>query len=315
MELPPHDHAGSLHPLADDLAYLRCGIVNVALFGRPDADDREWILIDAGLPRTAEYIARAAAARFGDDARPAAIVLTHGHFDHVGALAALAERWNAPIYAHPLELPYLTGRSAYPPPDPFVGGGAMAALSFLFPRGPFDFGERVHALPDDGTVPGMPGWRWLHTPGHTPGHVALWREADRLLVAGDAFVTTKQESLLAALTQRVEVHGPPRYYTPDWPSAHESVRMLAALEPETAVTGHGRAGHGEALRTALHCLAADFGRLAVPADGRYVGRSAVADGSGVVALPPPQAKQKVAVGVGMGVLAAAALSSLARAWR
>src|SRR5919107_1012291 len=62
-------------------------------------------------------------------ARPAAVVLTHGHFDHVGSLEALLEAWDVPIYAHPLERPYLTGVSPYPPPDPLVGGGMMAFAS------------------------------------------------------------------------------------------------------------------------------------------------------------------------------------------
>jgi hypothetical protein len=39
----------------------------------------------------------------------------------------------------------------------------------------------------------MPGWRWMHTPGHTEGHVCLFRNSDRTLIAGDAFTTTKQE--------------------------------------------------------------------------------------------------------------------------
>ena len=47
-------------------------------------------------------IESAARERFGEGARPAAIVLTHGHFDHVGCLEKLAEKWDAPIYAHPL---------------------------------------------------------------------------------------------------------------------------------------------------------------------------------------------------------------------
>src|SRR5919206_1762841 len=202
-----------------DLAYLRTGIVNLFLYGRPGAPNGTWVLIDAGLPGSAERIIHAAEEWIGPWAQPAAIVLTHGHFDHVGALPKLVQRWNVPVYAHRLKLPYLTGRSPYPPPDPTVGGGAMARLSMIYPRGPIDLGGRVRTLPDDrSAIPGMPGWRWIHTPGHTAGHVSLFREADRALIAGDAFVTTKQESAIAALTQRPEVHGPPAYYTSDWVS-------------------------------------------------------------------------------------------------
>jgi glyoxylase-like metal-dependent hydrolase (beta-lactamase superfamily II) len=70
------------------------------------------------------------------------------------------------------------------------------------------------------------------------------------------------------------------YYTPDWENARESVRKLAALEPDLVVTGHGRPMHGQGLRDALHRLARDFDRIAVPKQGRYVERPARAeDGS------------------------------------
>lgn len=282
-----HDvHSNATHELAADLAYKRLAIVNVVFYGPPGAGDRGWVLIDAGLPKTAELIFGAATARFGEGARPAAIILTHGHFDHVGALAELATRWDAPVYAHPLELPYLNGGSSYPPPDPTVGGGLMARLSGFYPRGPVDVTRWLKPLPDDGSVPEMPGWRWLHTPGHTPGHVSLWRDLDRLLVAGDAFVTTKQESVYAVAVQKLEVHGPPKYYTSDWRAAHHSAQQLAALEPEAAVTGHGRAMRGSMLRGALHTLARDFRRLAVPEQGRYTQQPARADEHGTTYVPP-----------------------------
>ncbi len=75
-----------------------------------------------GLPRTADYIRQAAEVRFGVDTRPEAIVLTHAHFDHVGALVDLVRVWGVPVYAHSLELPFLTGRAMYPPPREDVHG-------------------------------------------------------------------------------------------------------------------------------------------------------------------------------------------------
>ncbi len=262
--------AGETHAPTPDLASRRLGIVNVVFVGAPGAGDREWVLIDAGIIGTISTLVASAKARFGADARPAAIVMTHGHFDHVGGLPDLAEQWDVPVYAHSLELPYLNGSKSYPPPDPSVGGGMMARLSPLFPRGPIDVGDRLRALPEDGSVPHMPGWRWMHTPGHAPGHVSLWRESDRSLIAGDAFITTAQESAYAAATQEPELHGPPVYFTPDWMAARASVERLAALEPEVALTGHGQPIQGPALREALHRLATEFDQVAIPAHGRYV---------------------------------------------
>jgi glyoxylase-like metal-dependent hydrolase (beta-lactamase superfamily II) len=258
------------HEVALDLAFRRLAIVNVVFFGRPGAADREWVLIDAGVFGTTGFIESTAEKRFGKESRPSAIVLTHGHFDHIGGLKELADKWDAPIYAHPLEHPYLDGTSSYPPPDPTVGGGLMALLSPLYPKGPIEVTNRLRRLPEDGTIPGMPGWRWLHTPGHSPGHISLWRERDALLVAGDAFVTTAQESVYAVATQEPEMHGPPMYFTPDWARARASVEQLAALEPETVVTGHGPAMRGEEMRRALHHLADNFNEIAVPDHGRYV---------------------------------------------
>ena len=284
---PRGSHHGAPITLSNDIAWFRTGIVNVAFLGAADAGDRGWVLVDTGIPGYTESIVHAAALRFGADARPAAIILTHGHFDHVGSAKALADRWNVSIYAHRLEMPYLTGRSAYPPPDGTVGGGGIARMALLYPRGPVTLGNRIEPLPADGSLPFAPEWRWINTAGHAPGHISLFRERDRALVVGDAFVTTKQESVASVVSQRIELRGPPMYFTPDWDISRASVRMLADLEPAIAITGHGQPMYGEKLRVALHKLADAFDDVARPAHGRYRNRAAISDESGVVLLPPP----------------------------
>ena len=269
------------HQILHDLAFQTHVFVNVAFVGVPHTGDQRWVLVDAAIVGAAGSIEKAAAKRFGENARPAAILMTHGHFDHVGVLKDLAQKWDVPIYAHPLELPYLDGRDSYPPGDPSVGGGLMARLSSLYPTGPVDVSAWLKPLPEDGSIPGLPGWQWLHTPGHSPGHVSFWREEDRTLIVGDAFVTTKSESAYEAIfAGDPEMHGPPQYFTPDWVSAKASVEKLAALEPALVLTGHGHPLRGHEMLEALHRLAREFDTVAVPEQGRYIPESMQAEEDG-----------------------------------
>ena len=143
-------------------------------------------------------------------------------------------------------------------------------MSPYFPQEAINLGAHVKALPVDGTVPHMPGFRWIHTPGHTPGHISLFRAEDGALIAGDAFVTVKQESLYKVLVQQKEISGPPRYFTTDWLAAFDSVYTLAALNPTVAITGHGVPMSGEELTTNLQKLRDQFEQIALPTQGRYL---------------------------------------------
>jgi glyoxylase-like metal-dependent hydrolase (beta-lactamase superfamily II) len=261
--------SGNVEPVTNDLHYLNIQIVNVCFFGQP-GDQNDWVLIDAGMPRSAEKLIQEAEKLFGKNNPPKAIILTHGHFDHVGALVELVEHWNVDVYAHEMELPYLSGVKNYPEPDPTVDGGLLAKVSKLYPNEAIKLGSSAKALPHDGTVPGMNGWRWVHTPGHTPGHISLFRSADRTLIAGDAFVTVKQESLYKVVLQKKEISGPPRYLTPDWEAARRSVEELNALQPARTITGHGRPMEDGELAENLDLLVRDFEKIAVPEHGRFV---------------------------------------------
>lgn len=246
-------------------------IVNIILVGDPDS--KEFVLVDAGMPYSAQEIINAIEERFGANSRPKAIILTHGHFDHVGAIIDLVKQWKVPVYAHELELPFLTGKSSYPDPDSTVEGGLVSKMSAIFPTDPINLGNSVEQLPNDGSIPFLPGFRWIHTPGHSPGHVSLFRDEDKALIVGDAFVTVKQEYLYKVLTQELEISGPPRYLTTDWKAAYESVKILEALKPSIAITGHGLPMVGKLLTESLQKLVQEFDSIAIPDYGKFVDES------------------------------------------
>lgn len=260
--------SGKGREVGDDVYYYTDQIVNIVFIGKPGQE--KWVLIDAGMPKSGSRILEAAEERFGKGSKPDAIILTHGHFDHVGGIVELINRWRVPVYAHPLEFPYLTGKLAYPEPDTSVEGGMLAKISSVYPHQPIDISGAVLPLATNHSVNDLPGWKWIHTPGHSPGHVSFFRESDGLLLSGDAFITVRQDSFYKVLVQKEEVNGPPRYLTPDWKAAKESVRTLRDLHPRIVIPGHGSAMEGEELTEGLNKLADNFDALALPEHGKYV---------------------------------------------
>ena len=267
----------AIERIAPDVGWLPISFVNAYFIGRPGG---VWALIDAGVPGRAAQIFDAAEARFGAGSRPEAIYLTHGHFDHEGSALQLAERWDVPIFAHPMELPYLTSRSAYPLPDPTVGG-AIAFLSRFMPSGSRNLGDRIRALPE-GELQGLPGWRWIATPGHSPGHVSFFRASDRVLLAGDAFATMNMDSWLGLVSGKKELARAGTPFNMDWSATRQSVAKLADLRPNVVACGHGIPMSDGTLADRLQRFA---NRFRAPRRGRYVATPAQVDQGGVIWLP------------------------------
>lgn len=204
-----------------------------------------WVLVDAGWAGSAGAITAAAQEVFGRSHPPAAIVLTHIHPDHSGAVRSLVETWDVLVYVHEAELPMAAGRYLPEYGMPLDRWVVMPVMRLLPRRirsrieGAGDITAVVHPLEPDGTVPGLPDWRWVATPGHTPGHVAYLRAGDGVLLTVDAVVTVDLNSPTGWLTTRQRPAGPPRYSTWNWPAAVRSVQVLSALTPRVLGPGHG----------------------------------------------------------------------------
>jgi len=178
------------------------------------------VLVDAATRRAGRRIIRQLEGR-----TVSAHVLTHAHPDHQGASHEVCERLGIPLWcgerdADAAERPELI--RARQPSVP------LNALIFRVWAGP---GHPVERRLNEGDE--IAGFRVLDTPGHSAGHIALWRESDRVLVAGDVVNT------MNLITSKPGLHEPPVRFTPDPERNRESIKRIAALEPELVCAGHG----------------------------------------------------------------------------
>ena len=234
-----------------------------------------WVLIDTGSAKCDQEIQKAAESLFGANTRPEAILLTHDHPDHSGSAPELIRRWGCVVYTHPGDLPlvtmdastYLSTVKKYANP---LDTWLMLPLLHLLPKRARDsmlpepsFKEAVRTF-DPGTgVPCLPDWEYLHTPGHTPGHVSFFRPSDRVLITGDAILTVHLNSVWSFLSwglgrNKQRLSGPPWYTTWSWRAAKQSATTLAQLEPRVLACGHGIPMSGCGTAPALRAFAAHF---------------------------------------------------------
>lgn len=232
-----------------------------------------WVLIDTATTGQGGRIRHAAEALFGAGARPAAILLTHVHPDHSGSALELARAWDCPVYLHPDEMDLAISRTLVTvaryanPLDRWM----ILPLLRLFPR------RRIEAMLEKeslrgvvwtfepGTAPpGLPDWTSISTPGHSPGHTVFFRQADHVLISGDALLTVDLGSPRGVLSwvlhpNKPQVCQPPWYTNWDRNKMIASASAVVGLQSRVLAPGHGHPLSGEAAASALRAYVRTHG--------------------------------------------------------
>jgi glyoxylase-like metal-dependent hydrolase (beta-lactamase superfamily II) len=175
------------------------------------------VLIDGGTRWALSRVLRQLKGR-----KLSQMALTHCHPDHQGVAAAICSRYRIPLACHEADVPAMEGREPMRPSRRVIGWGVRAWAGPPYP---------VERVLHGGEV--IAGFRVIPTPGHTPGHVIYFREADRVAIAGDVFAH------MNFLTGRTELKEPPPFFSADPQQNRRSMRLLIDLRPSVVCFGHG----------------------------------------------------------------------------
>lgn len=179
-------------------------------------------LIDAGIRSSGKKILRAI-DKLGRD-KIEAHVLTHAHPDHQGASADICQELNIPLWCGEGDVAEMeTGLSADAEKDNFIV--RFQKRYWIGP--PYPVTRSLHEGDQIGS------FRVVETPGHSPGHIVLWREEDGVLIAGDVFVNANLLTSISGLSE------PPQMFTTNVSENRQSIRKVAALQPKLICFGHG----------------------------------------------------------------------------
>jgi glyoxylase-like metal-dependent hydrolase (beta-lactamase superfamily II) len=158
-------------------------------------DDSNLVLIDAGVPGQAQAIAQAIADAGFDVKNLTHIIITHQDMDHIGSILDLQQM--APgtkLLAHSEEAPYMDGRKMPARMVSAIGryNGMTPEMKEQVEESMKDYGNKKYRLKidqelkDKEVLPICGGIEVVHTPGHMPGHIALFLHKSRIMICGDA---------------------------------------------------------------------------------------------------------------------------------
>ena len=197
-------------------------------------------LVDAAYPRTWRMLQTCLAKLSKSVADVRGLIITHGHFDHVG-FASRAQRHGIPVWAHRADFPIMDHPYGYRPERPrllypLTHPRALPVLTSMVAAGALRVPGVVpdRALPI-GVIEELPGRPVIiHTPGHTDGEVAVWLPDRSAVLTGDALVT------LDPYTGRRGPRIIARAATHDSARALTSLDALISLDADRVLPGHGR---------------------------------------------------------------------------
>lgn len=197
-------------------------------------DEEAAVLIDVGMPGQLEDIKQAMAAVGVPFDRLKAVILTHQDIDHIGAIEQVLAAKAVPVYAHAEDKPYIQGEK-----EPIKMN--RDRVEQMLANAPEEVRTQMKAMfghppkaavtytVEDGEVlPFFGGVTVVFTPGHTPGHISLYHNATKTVIAGDS--TVSQDGRLL---------GPAERATPDMPLALASLKKFTAYDIDRVICYHG----------------------------------------------------------------------------